>query len=64
MPIASDDPMRVAQNIRKAMDVDKLMLEIDGQLLMVPLGNVKYVQVSPSPASLPDGVLRHATFAD
>ena len=56
-PPRSDDAMTRLANLRNAMDVDKLMLEVDGQLLLVPLGNVKYIKISPAPPQLPDGVI-------
>ena len=61
-PGHTGDPAAMTRNVRKAMDADKPMLELDGQLLMIPLANVKYVQVSPSPESLPDGVLTGASL--
>ncbi len=61
-PRQASDPMKVVQNIRKAMEADKLMVEMDGQLYLIPLTSVKYVQVSPAPESLPDGVIRGATL--
>jgi len=46
--------------VKRAIDADKLVLEVDGDLLVIPIRNVKYVQVSPAPAHLPGGVLRQA----
>jgi hypothetical protein len=61
-PRQATDPMRVLQNVRRAMESDKLMVEIDGQLFLIPLNNVKYVQLSPAPDALPEGVIRGATL--
>lgn len=57
-PPRSDDAMTRMQMVRKAMDVDKLMIEVDGQLMMIPLNNVKYIKISPAPTELPDGVVK------
>jgi hypothetical protein len=56
----TQDPAKAVQNIRKAMDADKIMIEIEGQLFLIPLNNVKYMQISPSPDKLPDGVIKGA----
>jgi hypothetical protein len=46
--------------VKRAIDADKLVLEVDGNLLVIPIKSVKYIQVSPAPAHLPAGVLRKA----
>ena len=54
------DPAKAVQNIRKAMDADKFMIEIEGQLFLIPLNNVKYLRISPAPDKLPEGVIKGA----
>ena len=61
-PRQTTDPIKVAQNIRKAMDLDKLTIEMEGQLMLIPLANVKYLQVSPAPDNLPEGVIKGASL--
>jgi hypothetical protein len=61
---AGEDPTTIAANVRKALDADRLLLEVDGNLLFIPLSNVKYVQVTPAPDLLPSTVLRHARMVD
>ena len=56
----TEDPLKAVQNIRRAMDADKIMIEIEGQLFLIPLNNVKYLQVSPAPDKLPEGVIQGA----
>jgi hypothetical protein len=36
------------------------VLEVNGDLLVIPVKSVKYIQVSPAPDHLPGGILRHA----
>lgn len=57
---AGTDASTIAANVKKAIDAEKLVLEVDGDLLVIPMRNIKYVQVSPAPAHLPSGVLRQA----
>jgi hypothetical protein len=57
---AGNDPSTIASNVRKALDQDKLIVEVDGSLLVIPMTNIKYVSITPLPDVLPAGVLRHA----
>jgi hypothetical protein len=54
------DSAMIAQTVRRALDADKLSLEVDGDLMVIPIRSVKYIQVSPAPPSLPAGILRNA----
>jgi hypothetical protein len=55
-----EDPTTIAMNVRNALEMDKVMAEIDGSLMIVPMQNVKYVVVTPAPPELPKSVLRNA----
>ena len=54
------DAATIASTVKRAIDSEKLVLEVDGNLLVIPMRSVKYVQVTPAPPSLPAGILRHA----
>jgi hypothetical protein len=47
-------------NVKKALEADRILVKIDGTLLLIPLRNVKYIEITPSPKELPAGVLRGA----
>lgn len=59
---AGDDANIIAMNVRKALDQDKLALEVDGDMIIIPMENIKYIQVSPAPTDLPQNVLKNAHF--
>ncbi len=61
---AGNDPATVIANVRKALEADRLLAEVDGALLFVPLSNVKYLQVTPAPDLLPRNVLRNAHLVE
>jgi hypothetical protein len=61
---AGSDPSTIAATVKRAIDAEKLVLEVDGDLLVIPMRSVKYVQVSPAPPHLPTGVLRGARLLD
>jgi hypothetical protein len=50
----------VAEQVRKAMDADRIAVEVKGTLFVIPVQNVRYVEISPAPDSLPSGVIRGA----
>ena len=57
---AGTEPTVVAANVRKALEADRILAEIGGTLLLIPIRNIKYIQITPSPDKLPAGVLRGA----
>ncbi|MEN6519848.1 MAG: hypothetical protein ABFD46_01670 [Armatimonadota bacterium] len=58
---AGNDAMTIAASVKKALETDRLALEVDGDLMMIPGQNVKYLRLSPGPDELPEGkVLRGA----
>jgi hypothetical protein len=56
------DPTTFASQVRKAIDADKLIMEIHGALFIIPMRNVKYVKVMPVPEATLQGVIRGATL--
>jgi hypothetical protein len=53
----------VSVRLEKILDKATLMVEADGALLVFPLGNIKYLQVYPSPPKLPDYAIKGASVA-
>ena len=53
----------VGVRLEKILDKETLMVEADGALLLFPFGNIKYLQVYPSPPKLPDYVIKGASVA-
>ncbi len=37
---AGNDPATIVANVRKALEADRLLAEVDGNLLFIPLSNV------------------------
>ena len=57
---AGSDQSAIVNTVKKAIDAERLVLEVDGDLVVIPIRSVKYVQVSPAPPHLPAGILRRA----
>jgi len=58
----ADTDANAAARIKDALDARHLTLEAEGALIVIPLENVKYLQVYPSPAKLPDYIIKGATL--
>jgi hypothetical protein len=56
----SKDPQVFASQVKKSLESDKFMAEVEGQLVIIPMRNVKYVVISPAPQTLPQGIIRKA----
>lgn len=54
---AGTDPIGIAATVKKALEADRIMAEVEGRLLIIPVRNIKYIEVSPAPPKLPRGVL-------
>ena len=61
---AGNDPMTIATSVKSALDSDKIMVEVDDTLLVIPTRNIKYFQLSPAPEKLPAGVVRGARVVE
>lgn len=55
-----DDPATLMGSVRRALESDKLNFEVDGDLFVIPMRNVPYMQITPAPESLPADVIRGA----
>jgi hypothetical protein len=58
--VKSDESVSV--RLERMLDHDSLLVETDGALLLIPRSSIKYLQVYPAPAKLPDYVIKEATI--
>ncbi len=63
-PKQVDDPAAVARALRKQLESPFLSIEVDGDLLMIPRESIKYLQVCPMPAALPELTIQGAEVID
>ena len=57
-PKQAGNPFLLANRIQKALDANHLAIEMGDELFTIPMNNVKYMQMSPVPESLPETVIR------
>jgi hypothetical protein len=55
-----NSPTAVLEALKKMMEADKLAIEAEGRLIVIPWSSVKQLEVSPVPPSLPFGVIKNA----
>ncbi len=53
----------LSEALRKAIESERLLVEVDGNLLIIQTRNIKYAELIPVPEQLPEGVIRHARYA-
>ena len=53
------DMEEVVKRVTKALEADKILLESEGDLYIVPVSNIKLLKVSPAPDFLPEEVIRN-----
>jgi hypothetical protein len=46
--------------MKRIMESDKLAIEAEGRLIVIPWASVKQLEVSPVPPALPFGVIKNA----
>jgi hypothetical protein len=54
----------IASKVKKALDQDKIVVQTYDSVIVIPVANIKYIQVTPPPDALPDGILKKAQIVD
>jgi hypothetical protein len=54
----------LSEALRNAVEADRLMVEVEGSLVVIQMKNVKYIELLPIPEQLPEGVIRNARYAN
>lgn len=57
---AREDSTSKMANLKKALEAERIPIEIGGKLLLIPMRNVKYVEITPTPEMLPIEIIRDA----
>jgi len=59
----SKDAQIFASQLKGLLDAEKFVAEVEGQLMVIPTRDIKYIVVSPAPKTLPQGIIRNARMA-
>lgn len=58
--VAGNDAITSISNLRKALDTERIVIEADGDLMVIPVENLAWFRVHPAPDGLPTGIIRNA----
>lgn len=58
------DLVSLGEAMEKAIESNKLVLEVEGVMYLFPYQNIKYIRVSPSPEMLPEIAVRGVRLTD
>jgi hypothetical protein len=58
------DTSTLATKVKKALEQDKIVVQTEDSLIVIPVSSIKYLQVTPQPDVLPEGVFRDAEIVD
>jgi hypothetical protein len=50
----------VLESLKQVLATDKLAIEAEGRLVVIPWSSVKFVELTPVPAALPFGAIKGA----
>jgi hypothetical protein len=53
----------VLESIKKALESDKLVIEAEGKLVIIPWGSIKHVELTPMPPAVPFGSIKGARIS-
>jgi hypothetical protein len=62
--LADTEASMIASKVKKALDQDKIVVQTYDSVIVIPVANIKYIQVTPPPDALPDGILKNAEIVD
>jgi len=50
----------VLESVKKALESDKVVIEAEGKLVIIPWSSIKQVELTPAPAAVPFGAIQGA----
>jgi hypothetical protein len=59
-PRPEESDSRLASVLEKLLTNESIAIEVEGRLMIIPVNNIKTLEVSPSPEKLPNMVVRGA----
>ena len=59
-PRLKNSTAAVMEAVKKTLESDKLVLEADGKLIIIPWSSIKQIELIPAPAAVPFGAVTGA----
>ena len=54
---AGDDLVTSLSNLKKGLDSDRIKIEVDGDLMVIPVASLAHIRIHPAPKALPSGII-------
>ena len=58
-----NSPAAVLESIKKALESDKLVIEAEGKLVIIPWSSIKHIELTPAPSAIPFGSIKGAKIS-
>lgn len=58
------DTSKISTMLKKALNENQLILEVEGAMYTIPFVNVKYIRIYPCPEKLPDTAIHGVKLID
>lgn len=58
-----NSPAAVLESIKKALESDKLVIEAEGKLVIIPWSSIKHIELTPPPPAIPFGSIKGAKIS-
>ena len=57
-PVRADEPSSIGQAIQELSKNNNLIFQVEGKLIVIPMNNVRSIEISPSPVNLPQTIIK------
>jgi hypothetical protein len=57
-PVRKDETSSIAQAIQELSKNNNLIFQVEGKLIIIPMNNVRSIEISPSPVNLPQTIIK------
>jgi hypothetical protein len=58
-----NSPAAVLEGMKRAMESDKLVIEAEGRLVVIPWASIKHIELTPLPPAVPFGAIKGARIS-
>ena len=62
-PKLKNSTAAVMEAMKKTMESDKLVIEAEGKLVIIPWSSIKQLELTPAPAAIPFGAIQGARIS-
>ena len=57
-PVNEDETSSIGRAIQEMSKTNNLVFHLEGKLIVVPMNNVRSIEISPSPVNLPRSIIK------